>query len=462
MTSHSSPSRPTDSLRAKKVLASIRQHPKKAMGAGAIALLLLIGIPVVRMQFVSPEAIEVNESTVLTVETLTVEAVDGYETTRTYTGEVAALRASDLGFERSGELETVLVQEGDLVTAGTPLAQLDTRNLQTQRQQLEADQAQALAVLAELEAGPRVEAIAAAEASVRQLEQDLALQRTQRERREFLYEQGAISKETLDEFTYGQGALQAQLEEARSRLEELRNGTRPEQIRAQQAVVQQLDAAIAGVDVNIQKSTLRSPFAGIVSSRKVDEGTVVGAGQSVVRLVEDAALEARIGMPTTTVSRLQPGDTQTVTLNGDRYEATVTAVLPEVDPETRTQVVVLQLDRAAVPHINPGQTVRAEIAETVPTEGIWIPTSALTQDIRGLWSAYLIVPTEDREDRFEIQPQSVEILHQESNRALVRGTLQTGDRVVANGVHRLVPGQQVRLNQVSEFGMGSGGEVLSF
>jgi len=444
MTSHSSPSHPTSGRHAEKVLASIRQHPKMAMGAGTIALLLLIGIPIVRTQFASPEAAEASEPTILSVETLTVEVVDGYEATRTYTGEVAALRSSDLGFERSGELKAVLVQEGDRVTIGTPLAQLDTSNLQTQRQQLEADKAQALAVLAELEAGPRHEDIAAAEASVRQIEQDLALQRTQRERREFLYERGAISKETLDEFTYGQGALQAQLEAAQSHLEELRNGTRPEQIRAQRAVVQQLEAAIADVDVNIRKSTLRSPFAGIVASRAVDEGTVVGSGQSVVRLVEDAAPEARIGMPTTTASQLQPGDMQTVTVNGDRYKATVAAVLPEVDPDTRTQVVVLQLDQAAVPNIAPGQTVRAEITETVPTEGIWLPTAALTQDIRGLWSTYLMVPTEDGENSFEVQPQSVEILHQESDRALVRGTLQAGDHIVANGVHRLVPGQQVR------------------
>ena len=60
-------------------------------------------------------------------------------------------------------------------------------------------------------------------------------------------------------------------------------------------------------------------------------------------------------MTTTTASQLQLGNIQTVTLNGDRYEATVTAVLPEVDPDTRTQVVVLQLDRTAVPNISPGQ-----------------------------------------------------------------------------------------------------------
>lgn len=445
MTLHSLPSRRADIVRVTNIFAPIRQHPKKAIGVGAIALLLLVGIPIARAQLASPDATaaETSEPTVLSVETLTAEVVDSYRATRTYTGEVAALRASDLGFERSGQLMSVLVQEGDRVSVGDPLAQLDISNLQAQRQQLEADKARALAQLAELESGPRAEDIAAAEAAVRQVEQDLALQQTQRERREYLYEQGAISRDALDEFAYRQGSLQAQLDQARSNLEELQNGTRPEQIQAQRAVVQQLEAAIADVDVNIRKSTLRSPFAGIVSSREVDEGTVVGAGQSVVRLVEDAAPEARIGMPTSKASQLQPGDTQTVTLNGDRFTATVTAVLPEVDPDTRTQIVVFQLDRAAIADINPGQTVRVEIAEMIPTQGIWLPTSALTQDIRGLWSAYLIVPTDDGESSYEVRPESVEILHQESNRALVQGTLQAGDLVVANGVHRLVPGQQV-------------------
>lgn len=442
---HSSSFQSTAVFRAKKLLAPLRRHPQKAIGAGAIVLLLLIGTPIVRNRLASPDltVTEVNEPIVPAVETLTTATVAGYSATRTYTGEVAALRSSDLGFERSGQLDAVLVQEGDRVAVGAPLAQLDISNLQTQRQQLEADRARVLAVLAELEAGPRREDIAAAEANVRQIEQDLELQGIQRSRREFLYERGAIAAEELDEFTYGQGALQAQLDRARSNLEELQNGTRQEQLQAQQAAVQQLEAAIADVDVTIRKSTLRSPFAGVVAARQVDEGTVVGSGQSVVRLMEDAAPEARIGIPTTTASQLQVGDTQTVMLNNESLLATVTAVLPEVDPDTRTQVVVFQLDRGVITRINPGQTVRVAIAETVPAEGIWLPISALTQDIRGLWSAYAVVPTEGA-DSYALQPQSVEILHQESDRALVRGTLQAGDRVVANGVHRLVPGQQVQ------------------
>jgi multidrug efflux pump subunit AcrA (membrane-fusion protein) len=49
----------------------------------------------------------------------------------------------------------MLVKEGDRVTAGQSLARLDTRNLQTQRQQIEAEKARAEAQLVELKAGLR-------------------------------------------------------------------------------------------------------------------------------------------------------------------------------------------------------------------------------------------------------------------------------------------------------------------
>jgi len=424
--------------------------PRWLIGLGVAGLLLAVGAPIVHIQLAAQEtkSAEANEVEALAVETLTVEAVNSYDVLRFYTGEIAALRSSDLGFNRGGELVQVRVAEGDRVTSGQVLAQLDTQNLQTQRRQLEAQKAEAQARLLELERGARQEDIAAAQAEVRDIESQLQLQEQQRSRREYLYEQGAIAREQLDEFTYGADTLQARLDRANSNLNELLNGTRPEQVAAQQAVVQQLDASIADVDVNLSKSTLKAPFDGIVAGQTVDEGVVVGAGQSVVRLVENEAPEARIGMPENAASRLQTGNPVTVNLGTKRYSATVKSLLPEVDSDTRTQIVVFQLEQAALPRINPGQTVRVELTETIATGGIWLPTQALAQDIRGLWSVYVVVPTESEtagEDAtYQAQPKAVEILHQESNRALVQGTLQPGDRIVASGVHRLVPGQRVR------------------
>ncbi|NEQ52139.1 MAG: efflux RND transporter periplasmic adaptor subunit [Leptolyngbya sp. SIO3F4] len=405
----------------------------------------MIGIPKIQERIASSaEGPNSQTERVLPVETLTVTPVSSYSVARTYTGEIASLRASELGFERSGQLVDVLVNEGDIVNADAPLARLDIRNLQTQRQQLLAEKARANAQLMELEAGARSEDIAAAAAAVKDLEQQLGLQQVQRTRRESLYTQGAISREELDEFSFGEGALQARLEQSRSQLDELENGTRPEQVMAQQALVQQLDATIADLDVTIAKSTLRAPFEGVIATKQVDEGTVVGAGQSVVRLLENATPEVRIGMPLNAIDQLKIGDEKTVYLGERPYSATVSSILPEVDAQTRTQTVVLALESATASQASSGQTVRVNLQEIIPTEGIWLPTAALTEGIRGLWTCYVLVPDENLADaQYRVQPQSVEVLYQDSDRVLVRGTLQPNDMVVASGPHRLVPGQLV-------------------
>ncbi|MEM7773872.1 MAG: efflux RND transporter periplasmic adaptor subunit [Cyanobacteria bacterium P01_A01_bin.37] len=449
MTSNSFPPdvNATDLALGSRFFDRIQRYPRRTIGFGALGLLLLLGIPVVytRLAGSSVESANANQINVLPVETFTVETVDSYDVARAYTGEIAALRASDLGFEQGGQLVDVYVQEGDRISAGAPLARLDTRNLQTQRLQLNAEKARAIAQLTELTAGPRAEDIAAAAAAVRDLEQQLALEEARQTRRAFLYNEGAISREELDETSFGQGALEARLDQAQSNLEELQNGTRQEQIDAQRALVQQLDARIADLDVTISKSTLNAPYDGIIATRQVDEGTVLSPGQPVLRLVEDAAPEARIGMPTDITNQLRVGTPQTLRLGTETYSATVDSVLPEVDPETRTQMVVFRLESAAISRISPGQTVRVDLMETAPTDGVWLPTGALTQGIRGLWNCYVLISPEDSTpDVYEVQPQAVEILHQEGDRVLVRGTVQSGDRIVASGTHRLVPGQQVK------------------
>ena len=425
------------------VTQRIRQlSPRWLVGLGLLGV-LLIAIPVFRVRSAKGQNVEqVDAGAVLPVETVTATQVDFYEVARTYTGEVAALRSSDLGFERGGQLTGLLVPEGGRVRTGEPLAQLDVQNLRTQRLQVEAERARAIAQLSELETGARVEDIAAAKAAVVDLEQQIG--------------QGAISREALDEFSFGEGSLQARLDQARSQLAELQNGTRPEQISAQDALVQQLDARLADIDVNLAKSTLNAPFDGTVAAHTVDLGTVVGAGQSVVRLVESGVPEARVGVPASEVGKLSVGSERTVEVGGERYTGAVTSVLPEVDGQTRTQTVVLALESRAEGAVSPGQTVRLEIGERVNELGIWLPAEAITQGVRGLWTVYVVeesgasTPLSRRgegieEGEFVVEPQAVEVVHQEEGRVFVRGTLQPDAVVVSMGAHRLVPGQRVSL-----------------
>ncbi|MDJ0903484.1 MAG: efflux RND transporter periplasmic adaptor subunit [Xenococcus sp. MO_188.B8] len=381
-----------------------------------------------------------NQVNILPVETIVVRQVYSYSTSQTYIGEVKALRTSEVGFERAGKLISVLVDEGDRVSAGTALAKLDTTNLETQLEGLIARKAGAQAVLAELKNGARTEQKAAAQAVVRDLEQQLELEKLKNSRREYLYGEGAIAREQLDEVAFNSKALTERLANAKSNLEELQNGTRVEQVTAQQAVVDRLTAEIKDISITIDKSILRSPFNSIVSNRNVDEGMVIQAGQSILRLVENTQPELKVGVPISVANQIKSGSRHQVTIGGEIYSAEVSSILPELNSATRTLTVVLKLPSLAATQVIPGQIARLAVTQTHNTDGYWLPITALVKGNRGLWSCYALVDSEHSQNT-KVEVKSIEILEAQSDRVLVRGTLEPGDEIIADGTHRLVPGQ---------------------
>jgi RND family efflux transporter MFP subunit len=418
----------------------------RLVSASAITILVLFGFATT---FQRQDTEETPVISILPVKTQRIETVKSYQVLQTYTGEVAALRASELGFERAGRVIWLKVDRGDRVAEGTPLAKLDTSDLETQRQELVARRAQAMAVLEELKAGPRPQRIAAARAQVRNLEELLQLEEIKRSRRKNLYTQGAISQEQYDEVAFNANALSERLAAARSELDELLAGTRIEQIAAQQAVVKQLDASISQIEITIAKSTIKAPFSGTIAARRLDEGTVVNAAQPVVRLVENAKPEVEIGVPVEFTTQIKPGSRQTVQVGQQTYQARVTSILPEVNPATRTRTVVLTIEDLypESASILPGQIARLTIEQTVPTTGYWLPITALVRGERGLWSSYALSKAENSPEQtksYRVERRDVEVLHTQGNRVLVRGTLRSNDMVIVDGTQRIVPGQLVR------------------
>ena len=423
--------RPKLQLKRWQVLSLL---PLVLLPVGAIAANKLIG----------SAASEADLSQTIPVQAVTVEAVDGYAVGRSYSGELVAGRTSDLSFELAGKVVEILVDEGEAVSTGEPLARLDTRSLQAQRQQLVAQRDQAIARLQELEAGPRSQDIAAARAAVADLQNQVDLARLQETRRQSLYERGAISREELDQQTFGTGSLESRLQQAQSTLEELLEGTRTEQVAAQAAAVRQLEAAIAAIDIDLSKSILTAPFNGRVSQRLIDEGAVVSGGQALIKLLEGDTLEARIGVPADVADTLPIGSPQQVTVGDRTIAATVTAQLPEVDPTSRTVTLVLTLQAEA--SIPVGQTARLSGSETQAAEGFWLPATALVPAEQGLWSVYVAkAEAKAQENGHTVTRRDVEVLHTEGDRVLVRGTLQAGDRAITSGTHRIVPGQAITL-----------------
>lgn len=443
-----------------------RQSKKLAALKFRLPLLLLSGlfiflfIPSNRNWWLNPDILSTVQSdgaltaqdadpiTILPVETMKVKLVESYQVDRTYTGTIVPRRTTDLGFERSGKLLNLKFDQGGLVTVGTPIAFLDTRNIKAQQRELLAEKKQVNAVLKELQAGSRSETIAAAQSTVNSLKSQIKLAQTKSQRRQELYASGAISREQLDEATTEVTTLQARINEAQSKLDELLTGTRPEKIEAQQAIIEQLDAKLASLELELEKSVLKAPFTGKVANRLVDEGTVVSPGQTIVTLVEASVLEVQIGIPVDTATQISLGSKQQLLIGSRQYQAQVLSVLPQLDSATRTLTVFLGLDENAAREVRAGQVARMKLSEKIVASGYWLPTTALVRGVRGLWSSYVLgeseLVTNDSTEAFRVERRELEVLHTESDRVFVRGTLQNGEQVIINGNHRLVINQLVR------------------
>lgn len=379
---------------------------------------------------------------VLTVKTQTAKPVDQYDQSRIYTGIIRPKRASDLSFELNGEVIELLADAGSKVEADQLLARLDTRGLAAQRDQLVAQLYQSKANLDELVAGPRKETIEANRAEVKSLAAQLELAKLNRKRREELVSTRSIAREEYDRALYDQQAATESLNAAQKRLDELEAGTRPEQIDAQKAMVAQLDANIRAIDIQLDKSTLKAPYSGVISQRLLDEGSTAVATQSVFRIVEADQLEAWIGLPVEMAREVASGKYQSLRINGQQIESAGKRMVPELNPATRTQTVIFELPKITDESIVPGQIVRIELEQTKSASGFWVPSTSLVRSSKGLWSVFVVQST-NQEKR--VARRDVEIIENNGDQSLVRGTLQAGDDVIVEGVHRVVPGQLVEI-----------------
>ncbi|MBL8889259.1 MAG: efflux RND transporter periplasmic adaptor subunit [Planctomycetaceae bacterium] len=412
-----------------------------------LALVSISGLAFAGSQFAkSPDpkfgADPVEASHLVIAETSLLVPADRASMTRTFSGLIKAARTSELGFKRAGRVEEILVQAGQLVEAGQVLARLDVQQTQADLEQSRASLQAAEAQLSEALAGPRSEAIAAAQAQVADSDSDVKLWTARFNRFQELNLTGAISAQEFDDSRFQLEAATSRREKFRRQLEELQVGTRPEQIALFRARVAQNEATLRRLEIELEDCYLRAPYAGQVSTRQVDEGAVVGPGTTIFRLVEQKEIEAWVGLPTEYIPRLSATEKQAVDVEGRSYSATLRDILPEVDLATRTQTVVFRLssDSASEELPFPGQMFRLTLTRDETPDGFWVPITAISRGQRGLWSVTIVSP-----DDHKLERRDVEVLHVDSNRVLIRGLIESGERYVTTGLHRLTPGQRVNI-----------------
>lgn len=326
----------------------------------------------------------------LPVNAARVEYVGALNINELYTGLVVARRTSALGFETGGRIAVLNADLGDEVTEGQVLARLDTRSLNARLQ--------------------------AADAQINEAKASLRLAETTRERQAFLVENDLLSSQSFDE-------VETQVDAANARLAAA-------------------EAQASSLRIQIELSSIRAPFSGVITERAADEGAIAAPGVPVLTLVETGALEIRIGVPVDIASRLAVGETYEMRVESQIVPVTLRSKTGVIGASQRTMTVVFDLPENA--GVSPGSVARLEMEEALDQSGFWIPVSAMTEASRGLWAIFAIVP--DAHDVPRVEKRLVDIVHAEANRVFVRGALEDGEMFVVDGLHRLVPGQSVAPN----------------
>lgn len=287
------------------------------------------------------------------------------------------IREVQLGFRVPGRIERLLVDEGDKVTPGQVLAELDTRPLQDRLAGADARVQGAAATAARDANGSRPQQIGEARAEVAAAEAAVVEARRQFERRQALVDKGFISKADLQTAEAALRSAQAQLAQSNAALSLALAGTRVEDQAASQANRDAILAERRAVQTDIGDAVLRAPEAGQVLTRAREAGAIVAAGQTVltVALTQPVRVRAYIAEPD--LHRIRPGMAVKVRTDGTTKEwpATIGFISPvaEFTPKT-VQTEQLRTDLVYRVRLTVSDP-RAELRQGAPVTVI-LPDSA--------------------------------------------------------------------------------------
>ncbi|WP_428561629.1 MAG: secretion protein HlyD [Solidesulfovibrio sp. DCME] len=217
------------------------------------------------------------------------------------------IRQVDLAFRVPGKIAAVRVDEGDRVSAGDVVAELDGQPYAESLAKATAERDVALAAMNKYHAGSRSEDIAQARAQVAQLEAQVENADRLARRRHSLLRSDAVSVEESESAGYSRDALRAEREKARKALALQLAGFRAEDVAAAEASYRSAQASADLAATDLADTRLVCPSDGRVLSRVREPGAVVAAGTTVLSVSLDKPVWVRAYVPEPDLGRVHLG-----------------------------------------------------------------------------------------------------------------------------------------------------------
>ena len=306
---------------------------------------------------------------------------------RSFVGTIKPRIETDMGFRVPGKVAKRLVEVGQTVDVGQPLATLDEVDLKLQAEQAEAELRAATGVLA----------------------------------------QASAAETRAKELRVKGWATDAQMDQARATADEAR------------ARLNRAQRSVELTNNSLSYATIAADSRGVVTATLVDPGQVVTAGQTAIRVARFAEKEAVVAIPETLLGRAKEG-TASVSLWSEpdrKYLAKLREIAPNADPATRTYLAKFSLPDAG-DNVSLGMTATLTLADPATMRVARLPLSALFSE--GREPSFYVV-----DDKGDVSLKAVTVKSYESNDVVISGGVDEGARVVALGVQKLDPAQKVRV-----------------
>ncbi|MGF1871326.1 efflux RND transporter periplasmic adaptor subunit [Photobacterium indicum] len=368
----------------------------------------------------SEPEVQAEQLHIASVNAMTLTPSDHYMVTREYVGIVQAGQQSNLGFELGGKIAQIFVDVGDKIQEGDPLIVLDTQLLKTSADQLTAQQAQ---ITAQLE-----------------------LVNANLKRQNTLKKKGFSAESEIDNLNSQRNALRANY--------------------------RQVGATLAANRLQQEKSTIYAPYSGTISARYISKGDVVNTGSPTLRLLASNRKEAHVGIPTKQLLRVNQlsqssatntenaantdGKKQWVLRIGDKTYTT-TLLNPGASVNLNSRSITLRFELPDSVTAIDGELAYLQLDDKHDDNGYWVPLSAMTDGLRGVWNVYVLSEEsadenntlESSKKKLRVERRSVQVLYANGKQAYINGAVNAGEKLVSDGLHRLVPGQTVVISERS-------------
>ncbi|PKM78787.1 MAG: secretion protein HlyD [Firmicutes bacterium HGW-Firmicutes-15] len=264
------------------------------------------------------------------------------------TGTIEATTV-DLNVKAAGTINTLTVQEGQVVKKDQLLAELSRSDLAAQRERDALGVLVAEAKLADLGSGARGQEIKESIANLNIAQINLDQTTLDLDRAEKLAKEGALPQQDLDQARVNFNLKKNLLEVAQSKLSLLQAGNRPSQVSGAAAEVERAKAVLKATESMLEDMKIYSPIDGTILSKNYEPGEYVQMGVALATIADLSRLWIKVYIPTDDLPAVKLGQNVHFTVSGDKnpYIGTVTQISSkgEFTPKTiqtkqeRTNVV---------------------------------------------------------------------------------------------------------------------------